>query len=168
MKNFTNKAKSYVAQHQKPLSSYIHYVSVPLLLLSLMIFCSFFQIGIVNVLNIDFATVGVLALIIYYFMQDWRLAIPVTVVLLILLWIATLFAYAGPTAVAVWAFIITFILGAGGMLAGYYMEDKQPGWVEGACQLLVAPLVIMAELFFMINWFPELKKTIYGKEKSSK
>jgi len=164
MKNFIEQARAYAAHHNEPINKYTHYVGVPILILSLMIFFSFFHIGIVNVISIDFATIGTLALIIYYFVLNWKLAIPLTVILIFLLWIANLFAYAGPTSTALWAFIITFILGWGLLFVGHAVEKKRPAFMEHALEALIAPMFLTAEAFFAINWLPELKKEIYKKE----
>ncbi|KTD14956.1 DUF962 domain-containing protein [Legionella israelensis] len=168
MINFIEHARLYAAYHQMPSSRYTHFASIPLILLSSMIFLSFFQIGITNVLYVDFATIGTLVLIIYSFMLNWKLALPLTPILIFLLWIATLFGYAGPTVTAVWAFIITFVLGWGLQFIGHMMEGKHPSIKDHIYEaIVIAPLFLMAELFFMANWLPELKNKIYVTEEPS-
>lgn len=167
MKNFIEQARFYAAYHQKSISRYTHYASIPLILFSSMVLLSFFQIGIINVISVDFATIGTLILIIYYFMMNWKLALPLTPVLIFLLWIATLFGYTGPTAAALWTFIVTFLLGWGLQFIGHMREGKHPPFKEHMYEVfVVAPLFLMAELLFMAHWLPDLKKKIYGEEKS--
>ncbi len=165
MTTFIEQARLYVAYHQKPLTKYTHLAGIPLIILSVMIFLGFFQLLIPNVWHTDFAAIGTIAILIYYFLLNWRLALVLTPILIFLLWVSSFFSYAGPTAWGLWAFIITFVLGWALQLGGHYLfEGKRPAFMENLWMALIAPLVLTAELFFMANWMPELKKDIYGEE----
>jgi uncharacterized membrane protein YGL010W len=55
------------------------------------------------------------------------------------------------------------LVGAALLLTGHFIEDKRPAFVDNAWQMLIAPLVIVAEIFFIAGRMDELKEAIYGK-----
>ncbi|MDI1351657.1 MAG: DUF962 domain-containing protein [bacterium] len=162
MKPFIEQAQFYAAYHQNPLTRYTHFAGVPLIILSLMIFFGFFKLVLPGVYETDLACIATLVLLIYYFRLNWQLALPLTPIMLILLWIAHFFSHYGPTKLGMWAFIITFVLGWGIQLYGHYIEGKKPAFMVNVSQAFLAPLFLMAELFFMAGYMTALKNQIYG------
>ena len=103
-----------------------------------------------------------MVVLIYYYRLHWQLALAITPIFLILLWIAHWFCRFGPTKLGIWAFIITFIIGWGLQFYGHYLEGKKPAFMDHLSQTLIAPLYLMAELFFMAGYMTPLKEQIYG------
>ena len=167
MKSFIEQAQFYATYHQKPITRYTHLIGVPLIIFSLMIFLGFFHLIVPGVLDTTLASIATAALLIYYFYLNWRLALVLTPVFIILLWIADLVSWAGPTRSALWTFIITFILGWALQLIGHFIEGKRPAFMDNVWQALVAPLFLAADLFFMTGRMPGLHEEIYGKAKVS-
>ena len=168
MKSFVEQAQLYAEYHQNIMTKYTHMIGVPLIILSFMILLGFVKIIIPGVLGTTLACLTTLALLIYYYRLNWQLALALTPILLILLWIASLFSYYGPTALGLWAFLITFIVGWGLQFYGHYIEGKKPALMVNLCQALIAPLYLTAELFFMAGYMHTLKEQIYGPEKTDK
>lgn len=164
MKNFIEEAQGYVACHEKPVSKYLSFIGSLMLYLAMLIFFSFFEVGVVNVAHVDFATIITLALLIYFFMQDWKLALPLVLVFIFLLWLANQFAYAGPSSFSLWSFIIILAIGLGLTYASHLVVHKQPEIKSQACRILIVPLIMVAELYFLMGWFSGLKEKIYKKK----
>lgn len=164
MKSFTEQAKWYADYHQKKATLYMHMIGVPILTLSLMILLGFIHVVIPGVLDIKFVDLIILALLAYYFRLNWLLALIMIPIFAFLLWIADLFNYAGPTPFAIWSFIVLFILGCVLQLVGHLIEGKRPAFIENLWQALIAPLFLLAEIFFMAGKMQTLKEEIYGKE----
>lgn len=161
MKSFIEQARFYAGYHQKPATLYTHLIGIPLIIFSLMILMGFVQIKMPTVFSITFATIGTLVLLAYYFMLNWRLALTITPILALLLWLSTFFSHSGPTKTGIWVFFICFVAGWTLQLAGHAMEGKKPALVDNLWQALIAPLFLIAELYFMMNWMSALKAQIH-------
>ncbi|WP_133128038.1 Mpo1-like protein [Legionella nagasakiensis] len=167
MKSFTEQAKWYAEYHQKKATLYTHMVGVPIIILSLMILLGFVHVYIPGILDIKLADLAVLALLIYYFRLNWLLALITLPLFALLLWIADLFNYAGPTSFALWSFVILLVLGCFLQLVGHFIEGKRPALTDNFWQALVAPLFLLAELFFLAGKMQTLKEEIHGEESTS-
>lgn len=166
MKTFSEISQFYVKYHQKPVTLYTHFIGVPLVTLSVMIFLGFIKIIVPGLFATDVAFLTTLVALFFYFRLQWQLALALalTPLLFILLWIAHAFSYAGPTKTGVLAFIITFVLGLGAQLYGHHLEGKKPAFMDNFVQSLIAPLFLVAELFFMAGYMTSLKEQIYAVE----
>lgn len=159
---FINQAQGYAAYQNNAITRYIHMVSVPLIILSLMILLGFVRVIILGVLNVDLAEIATFGLLVYYFFLHWRLALVLTPLLIFLLWVAECFSYTGPTSFALEAFALTFLVGCILQFMSYFVEGKRPPFSNILEQLLIAPLSLVAEIFFMVGYMQPLKEEIYG------
>ncbi|MBA2710925.1 MAG: DUF962 domain-containing protein [Tatlockia sp.] len=162
MNSFIDQARIYAAYHQNPITRYTHFAGVPLIIFSLMVFFSFFHLVVPGVFNITLAAIATVALLAYYFFLNWRLALALTVIFAILLGLAHLVSRYGPDSQSVWTFVITFILGWALLLIGHFIEGKRPALVDNLWQALIAPMFLVAELFFMAGHLQDLKQQIEG------
>jgi len=163
MKSFIEQAQLYAACHQKPMTRYSHYIGIPLIIFSLLILLGFLHLVIPGVMNITFASIATAALLVYYFSLNWRLALVLTPILIILLTLADWVSQDGPTAMALWIFVFTFLVGWVFQLVGHFIEGRRPAFLENCWQPLIAPLFLTAELFFLAGRMQVLKEEIYGK-----
>ena len=161
---FIEQAQCYATYHRNATSRYMHMIAIPFIVLSLMILLGFVQILIPGVLHIDLAGIATLALLIYYFRLNWRLTLALIPMVIFLLWIAALFSAAGPTAFALWSFIIIFIFGSILQIIAHFFEEKRPAPIDNLWLVLIAPLCLVAELFFITGRMQNLSEEIYGKK----
>lgn len=164
MMNFTEKAKRYASSHNNQFSLYTHFIGIPLIVFSLIILFGFLHLVVPNVLDIKFADVAVLALLIYYFLLNWKIALVLTPIFIIMLWLAHLINYDGPTSFALWTFIITFLIGCGLQLLGHIIEGNRPVFWNNPLTSLLSPMFITAEIFFMAGKMDALKAKIYSED----
>lgn len=164
MKPFIEQAQFYAAYHHNIKTRYTHLAGVPILILSIMIFLGFIKIIMPGVFATSLAFLATLGALVYYFRLNWQLALALTPILLILLLIANWFSQDGPTPFGVWFFILFFIIGLGLQLYGHYLEGKRPAFMDNFSQALIAPLCLVAELFFMAGYMLPLKEQMYGSE----
>ena len=162
MKSFIEQAQMYAGYHQNITTRYTHLAGVPLIILSVMILLGFIKIVMPGVFSITLACLATLGVLIYYFRLNWKLALALTPILIVLLLFADLFSHNGPTKLGVWAFIITFIAGWTLQLYGHFIEGKKPAFMDNLSQALIAPLFLTDELFFMAGYMKSLKEQIYG------
>jgi len=160
---FIEQAKSYASYHKKAATRYSHMAGIPLIILSLMILLGFVHVVIIGVLDINVAMIATIALLVYYFRLQWRLALALTPILALLLWIASFFSQNGPTAHALLSFLVIFVIGVALPTMSHFIEEKRLTFAANLWQLLIAPLVIVAEIFFWAGQMKELKEEMYGK-----
>lgn len=160
MQPFIEQAHLYRSYHQKPLTRYLSMFGVICLILSMMILLGWIHIVIPGILNINLADIAIVVLLIYYFRLNWRLAALLTPILLVLLLLAILFSYKGPTAFALWSFFILFIIGLGLQMTGYLLEENHPTFSDNIGHLLIAPPILVAELAFLTGRMQDLQASL--------
>lgn len=163
MNSFIEQARIYASYHQNPITRYTHFIGVPLIIFSLMVFFSFIHLVIPGVLNLSFAGIATVALLGYYYYLNWRLALALTVIFFALLGLAHLVSRHGPDSQSLWVFVITFVLGWVLQLIGHVIEGKRPALVDNLWQALIAPMFLTAELFFLTGHMHDLKQQIEGE-----
>ncbi len=160
MNSFIEQARLYATYHQNPITRYTHFVGVPLIIFSLMVLLGFIHLVIPGVIDITLAGLATVVLLLYYYYLNWRLALVLTVIFIVLLWFADLVSRVGPTRVALWTFVITFVLGWALQLVGHLIEGKRPAFIDNFWLALTAPLFLTAELFFLTGRMQKLKAQI--------
>lgn len=161
MKSFIEQAHFFTARYPKEPAPVTYFISVALIIFSLMIFLGFFHLVVPNILNISFASLAAIALLIYYFFLNWRLALVVTPFLVIFLALADFLSQAGPTSFALWISIISLVLGAALQFIGR-SEESRLNFGDQFKLLFIAPLLLTAQLFFIKGRMAELREQIYG------
>ncbi|WP_419418634.1 DUF962 domain-containing protein [Legionella sp. D16C41] len=161
MKSFVEQAQFYAKYHQEPVTFYTHLIGVPLIIFSLMIFLGFFHIVVPGVINIGFADIFTVIALLYYLFLNWRLGLILIPIFTFMVWIADLISWAGPTKRALWAFLILFILGWAFQLIGHFIEGRRPALINNFWQALIAPMYLMAEIFFRMGRMEALRKQIH-------
>lgn len=162
MKSFIEQAQFYADYHHNKNARYTHFVGVPLIVLSMMILLGFVQIIIPGVFATTLAFFATIAALIYYYRLNWKLALVLTPILLVLLLIAHWFSEGGPTEFGIWSFVVIFVVGWGFQLYGHFLERKRPAFMDSLSQASIAPLFLIAELFFMAGYMKALKEKVYG------
>lgn len=162
MISFIEQAQQHAIFHQKPMSRYIQMISIPLIFLSAFIVLSCIHLTVPGILNINFAILASVALLVYYFSLNWRLALVLIPFFILFCWIAALFSNPYPTVQTLISFIIMLSMGCVVHYAGFFMEGKSPNIKNLIQATIFSPLMIAAELFFLVGWMPDLKTKVYG------
>lgn len=165
MKSFIEQARTYASYHEKIETRYTHFAGVPMVILSTLIFLGFIKIIVPGVFIINLAYIITLILLMYYFRLYWQLALVLTPIWIVLLLIANWFSNDGPTSFGIWSFIIFFVIGWGLQFYGHYLEGKKPAFMDNVSQGMIAPLYLVAELFFMLGYMQSLKTQILSISK---
>jgi len=160
---FIEQAGLYALYHQNPVTRYIHITGITLLLLSLMIILGFVHVLIPGVFEITFAEIAAVALLIYYFRLNWRIALVLTPIFIVLLWVASLFSYSAPSKFSIWSFVIIFIVACILQFIGYLIEGKRPSLSDLFRLELIAPMALIAEIFFIAGKMQTLNESIHGR-----
>ena len=102
------------------------------------------------------------ALLAYYFVLDFALAVAMLVVLGALIWLAELLAAGGAAHAWIWfgaAFVGGWIL----QLVGHVFEGRKPALVDNLFQIFIAPIFLCAEVFFALGLRSGLRSAVQAR-----
>ncbi len=130
----------YGASHTKPTNELIHFVAIPLIMLSL--------VGMMFALHPAIAYLFMGASMVYYVRLSVVFLVAMALVATAMLGLIHLMDTAGvllPTSVAV--FVVAWIF----QFIGHKIEDKKPSFIEDIQYLWVGPLFVLSKLFVKLG-----------------
>jgi len=142
----------YYRYHTKTITLVTHFIGVPCIIFALQIlFCQ------VHVFTLSLAWIAACALLVYYLFLDISLALATAAFLLPMTYLAGLIPH-GRFALGV--FLLTFVGGWAAQLVGHYYEGKRPALTDNFFQVFVAPIFLVAELFFILGYRQNLRQQV--------
>jgi uncharacterized membrane protein YGL010W len=158
MKTLEEQMSFYLRYHRNPKNRLTHYFGVPLIMFSLFVLLGLVRLQIGDA-SITAASVLAIAVLAYYFRLDAVLAVAMTLVTAVLLIAANRVCTLGaPAALSVFA--ATFVGGWILQLVGHAFEGRKPALVDNFFQVLIAPIFLMAELFFALGYKREVAERV--------
>ena len=145
----------YAYSHQHPVNKIIHRICIPVIIFSLagMLRVIPFPEFPVSLFILNWATIFLFIVLVYYFYLSWRLAIGMLICTLmlyaILLWLESTVTNLGQISV------ILFIIGWFGQFIGHTIEKKRPSFFLDIQFLLIGPLFLLTELYRKLKIFNE-------------
>lgn len=158
MKTLEEQMSFYLRYHRNPKNKLTHYFGVPLIMFSLFVLLGLVRLQIGEV-SITAASVLAIAVLAYYFRLDAVLAVAMTLFTAVLLIAANRVCTLGTTA-ALSVFAVTFVGGWILQLVGHAFEGRKPALVDNFFQVLIAPIFLMAELFFALGYKREVAERV--------
>lgn len=149
----------YAAYHRHPLNRLTHCLGVPLIMFALLVPLSWIGVHAAG-MTVTSAMVLVLILLVYYFLFDVSLAVAMTVVAGLILTVAHWVAVSQSLSVGWTVFGVCFTGGWILQIAGHVLEGRRPALVDNLWQVFVAPVFLMAELFFALGFKQEMRDRI--------
>lgn len=140
----------YAACHRDPVNRLTHFAGVPLIMFALLLVLSWPGVTLAGV-PVTVAMVLTVLLLAYYFALDTALAAAMTVFTGLLLAAAHWLASSQPPAVGWTVFAACFVGGWILQLVGHAFEGRRPALVDSLWQVFVAPIFLMAEVFFALG-----------------
>ena len=164
MKSIQHMMAEYHREHADKTNQLIHMIAIPAALFGALMFLSWAHIGFGDSIRISFAWLFTIAVLVYYFFLDVKLACVATVVFFIFTAIASGIASGGPSSGNFIFAIICLGGGLGGLFAGHMMYEKnKPDYIHGLGQIIVAPLFFIIEAlkkFGLAKHFPVISGDI--------
>jgi uncharacterized membrane protein YGL010W len=136
----------YAAYHRNRWNRRTHFIGVPAIIFAILIPMSWVPVA----ADITLAHLFVAAVLVYYFRLDAALALATTVAAGALLYAAQLAAAGGVVSGWIW-FGIFFAGGWAFQLVGHVFEGRKPALADNLFQIFVAPIFLVAELFFALG-----------------
>ena len=158
MKALEDQMSFYAAYHQDARNKATHFAGVPIIMLAILVPLSWLRIDVAGA-GITAAMLLSAAVLAYYFLLDVPLALAMLVVIGVLLWLAEAIASLGAGPGSAW-FGVLFVGGWILQLIGHVFEGRKPALTDNLLQIFVAPIFLMAEVFFALGYKPELHEKI--------
>jgi len=145
----------YAAYHRDRRNKATHFVGVPAIVFAILIPMSWVEIG----AGVTLAQVFVVAVLAYYILLDALLALATMVAVAALLYAAESAAAKGAASGWIW-FGIFFAGGWALQLVGHAVEGRKPALADNLFQIFVAPIFLVAEVFFALGLKRDVRKKI--------
>ncbi len=157
MKSLAAQMSFYQRHHRSPRNRATHFIGVPAIVLSVMLALSWWRFGNSGLSAAELVSVVTLA---YYFRLDVPLALASTAVFAVLLALAHGLDSALSPAGAHLACGALFIGGWALQLLGHYFEGRRPALADNLFQVVIAPIFLIAEVFFHFGYKPGLRHAV--------
>jgi uncharacterized membrane protein YGL010W len=144
----------YAAYHRNVWNRRTHFIGVPAIIFAILIPMSWVPVA----AGITLAHLSVAAVLVYYFLLDVALALCSAIAAGVLLYAAQLAAASGVVSGWLWCGIF-FAGGWAFQLVGHVFEGRKPALADNLFQIFIAPIFLVAELFFALG----LKRDVQGR-----
>jgi uncharacterized membrane protein YGL010W len=145
----------YAAYHRNRWNRLTHFIGVPAIIFAILIPMTWVSLG----EGVTLAHVFLGAVLAYYFLLDVPLALATTVAVGALLLAAKAAAATGVASGWIWSGAF-FIGGWIFQLVGHVFEGRKPALADNLFQIVVAPIFLVAEVFFALGLKHEVRKKI--------
>lgn len=160
MRKFVTELSFYQQCHTKLITKITHFIGVPLILFSLLIFLGWIHLAVPNLFALNLAWIAILFLLVYYFFLDIPFAVIMTPILIVLCFLASLISQPAITKKGIYIFLTLFFIGWALQLIGHLFERKKPAFTHQFSQILIAPLFLLAEIMLARGYREGLKQKL--------
>jgi len=158
MKTLAQQMSIYARYHRDFRNRLTHFIGVPAIMFALMLALGWLRLP-VGPIEISAAVPILTALLIYYLALDVSIALAMTVFTVAMLMVSDMAARLPfPTSLTI--FGMTFIGGWVLQLVGHVFEGRRPALVDNLFQVIIAPIYLMAEVFFTLGYKLELRAEV--------
>jgi uncharacterized membrane protein YGL010W len=148
----------YAAYHRNRWNRLTHFIGVPAIIFSILVPMCWVPIGD----GLTLAHVFLAAVLAYYFLLDVTLAVATAAVSCALFYAAKLAAATGFVSGWIWCgafFVGGWIL----QFAGHALEGRRPALADNLFQIFIAPIFLVAELFFALGFRRDVRKKVEAR-----
>ena len=147
MRSVQDWLDAYGESHQNPINKKIHWVCVPLIMLSLLGLLWMLKIPVLhNSTYCNAATVLIFLVSIYYFRLSIQMGLGMLYISFFMVYIIIYMDNFG-----IIPYIVIFILSWIGQFIGHKIEGKKPSFLEDVQFLLIGPLWLLSQLYKTIG-----------------
>lgn len=156
MRNLEQQITQYAAYHRDRRNIVTHFLGVPMIVFSVVLALVPWAIGSVNVALLALAIASI-----YYIVLDRALGTAMLVFLFVCYLVAIYInARVGHTGMVMGLAALLFVVGWVIQFVGHKYEGMKPAFTDDIMGLVIGPLFIMTELFFILGLKPQLKKYV--------
>jgi uncharacterized membrane protein YGL010W len=162
MKSVEQNLTQYAAYHRDRRNIATHFAGIPMIVFAviLALATAAFPLGTVTV---TVATVVSILMVGYYLMLDRVLGVAMAIVMFLMCAVASEVTARLSTGGALGVAAAVFAAGWALQFLGHKYEGMKPAFFDDARQLLIGPLFVCAEAFFLLGGKPELRRYIEAR-----
>lgn len=148
MKTLAQKLSDYELEHSASANKMTYLVAIPAIALGTLLLLSWISISLFASIHITFAWIASIALVVYFYFLDKKLAAALAIVLLIVTGICSLIAYPHPNGLSLILFLILFV----GGWAMLFLTNSISKSKHGVMQIVMTfPIAIMSLVIKLIH-----------------
>jgi uncharacterized membrane protein YGL010W len=159
MKSCQENLCQYAAYHRDRRNIATHFVGVPMIVFSIILALSTIAFPIATV-SVTLAALVSIALVIYYLVLDRVMGVAMAIVMFLMCAGASEVSARFTTGATLGLAVVIFVVGWVLQFLGHKYEGMKPAFFDDAKQLLIGPLFVCAEAFFMLGGRPHLRRYI--------
>lgn len=150
MRTLEQQMSVYLRYHRNPWNRLTHFFGVPIIIFALFIPFGWLRVPLGG-FEVTGAQVFAGVVLVYYFLLDVPLALAMAVFIALVLYEADRMSLLPWQTSGLW-FLATFIGGWVLQLIGHIFEGRKPALTDNFFQIFIAPIFLMAELFFALGY----------------
>lgn len=159
MKTIEQNLTQYAAYHRDRRNIATHFVGVPMIVFAILLALATLQVTVGSVV-ITMAAITSIAICIYYLILDRMLGIAMAIVLFLMCAGASEITARMGTGAVLWLALLIFVVGWALQFLGHKYEGMKPAFFDDIRQLLIGPIFVCAEAFFLLGAKPQLRRYI--------
>jgi uncharacterized membrane protein YGL010W len=159
LRSLRENLTQYAACHRDRRNIATHFVGVPMIVFSIVLALNEYHFSLGS-LQPTLALVVIAAAILYYVSLDVVLGLTLSAILLLMCAGASEITARTTTPVALGCALAIFVVGWALQYWGHYFEGMKPAFYDDVKQLLIGPVFVLAEAFFLFGAKPELRRHI--------
>jgi len=159
---FVEQMAMYASYHRDGRNKATHFVGVPAIAVALLLPMALVPFFAVGGYTVSLATLFAGSVMVYWIVLDRPIGVASAILFLPALWFAHWLAGQGATAVWV-TFAVLFVGGWIVQLIGHAYEGRKPALVDNIVQVFIAPVFLMAELFFALGLCRKLHAAVEAR-----
>jgi len=160
MKNVEELLSQYKSVHFNKTNIKTHFIGVPLIIwaVTLLLSLHVFHVELGNTqLTFTPAYVFFAFALVYYFSLHLKLAVSMVFYAALNLFLVS---FVAEHEYALYIALAVFFIGWAFQFIGHHYEKAKPAFIDDLGQFLIAPLFLMAEIYFLLGWEKALEETI--------
>ena len=162
MKSVEQNLTQYAAYHRDRRNIATHFAGIPMIVFALVLAMATVDFPLGNV-TLTGATVLSIALVAYYLVLDRVLGVAMAIVMFLMCAGASEVTARFSVGATLGIALVTFVLGWALQFLGHKYEGMKPAFYDDVKQLLIGPLFVCAEAFFMAGAKDELRRYIEAR-----
>jgi uncharacterized membrane protein YGL010W len=159
LRSLRENLTQYAAYHRDRRNIATHFVGVPMIVFSIVLALNEWHFSLGS-LQPTLSLVVVVAAMLYYVSLDVVLGLTLSAILLLMCAGASEITARTTTPVALGCALAIFVVGWALQYWGHYFEGMKPAFYDDVKQLLIGPVFVLAEAFFLFGAKPELRRHI--------
>jgi uncharacterized membrane protein YGL010W len=162
MKSVEQSLTQYAAYHRDRRNIATHFVGVPMIVFAIILALATLSLPVGSVM-VTAATVASIALVAYYLILDRVLGVAMAIVMLLMCAGASEVTARVSTGATLGIALAVFVVGWALQFLGHKYEGMKPAFFDDVRQLLIGPLFVCAEAFFLLGAKPRLRRYIEAR-----